>query len=1265
MMMFQFVKFIKVFILIIVLCTVMSLGVFAQDKEKPLSQPNSESVSESPQQGKKLGISKEKEKPAEKSEGETEEAKPSVSPKQAEKEKAETKASEQAEGKKAGTEELEQPEKEKAETEAPEKPAEGQIPVQAAPALKRFGYDFFAGARARILNMEKFTLVEEEKRLPSAAGGESAPPTAGERKSLPSAVIKDAISGFVGPVDMMQANVNAVVPHNHIIRPGDELTLIYWSKQTPPETKEIVVNEKGEVMLPDGSNIVVRDMTLEQFEEAVQKILSRTLYADIKLIATPSKLHTIQVFITGEAFRAGSYATSAVTTVFNALYMCGGPSDNGSLRDIRLLRGNQSIKINFYKYLMEGDSSQDVRLFAGDTIFIAPVGRLVTISGEVKRPGIYELGAGEKLNNLLEMAGGIRPSGFTKRVQIDSVRPNVERLLLDLDFSLDPTQEVTLYDGDRVMIFPILPEQVNTVTLEGKVKRPGVYQLKDGMRIANLISVAENVMGEAYLERADLFRLNDDKKTYTLIPINLGLALMDNEAHNILLKEYDRLVVYSKWDVQWIAKRRVGVQGAVQKPGDYERADNMKVSDLLLQAGGALPDAYLKKSLLFRLNERLQVAESIPIDLEEVLQQNPDANIALKDGDVLMVRTFEEVRWEPKREVAISGTVQKAGTYPRVDDMRVSALLFQAGGLMPKADNTALLLRRNERWEIAESIPVDLKAALEKKQEEDILLKDGDTLIVYTEEEVRWKPKREVAITGAVQNGGAYPRVDNMRVSDLLFRAGGPLPNAYLEKAELKRALEDRETFKIIPIDLGKVIAGDENANILLEDSDVLTVYTIREAKYMPEKTVSIYGAVQRPDIYMRTEGMRLSDLLFAAGGILPGARDTAEIARARGDGQTTVVSVDLTAVLREDQTQDILLYDGDIVSIPKKSEFRDVPFTVRIEGHVKYPGTYALEKSERLSDLIERAGGLTERAFPEGAIFIRKKKFLIGDEQEKSLKAVWKNLDAINQDEYIRELAKSQLERKQAQQTSETTEAIAKTAAATVSPLSAPIAAAAEELMGEKAETQPSAEQTELSAPIATAAEELIGEKAKTQPGAEQTGLTETTPKAPEERLSMPRVAGTNLVTPARKIEELIPNYRVFIDLKTALQKPGGNVDISLEDGDVITIPARMYTLLVTGAVMHPGSFYYQPEMKVEDYIDIAGGYARDANKDDVYVLKANGLHYQSKKVKKIEPGDVIIVPTKVMVEKVTDRWGQVFSIIKITVVTVASIYLVKLLVD
>ena len=1065
-------------------------------------------------------------------------------------------------------------------------------------AIRRYGYDFFANAKNIILKAEKNQLADIYKDKITK---------------------KDAISGFVGPMDMMNANVNATVPDNYILGANDKITVTYWTDAVEPVTEFLIVNEKGEVTIEKLGKMVVRGMTLAQFEETVKAGLSRIAYKNLQLTATLEELRSIQIFITGEAFRHGSYAVSAVITLFNALYMCGGPSENGSLRDIKLIRRNETKSIDLYKYLMKGDSNQDYNLEAGDTIMIPLVGRTITISGEVKKPAIYELKADEDLKELITIAGNIRPTGFLQRVRVDSVDPSRRRMVVDVDLT-NPNQAITnLFDGDIVTVFSIPSEKMNTVNIEGKIRMPGTYQLKDGMRVADLINSAQGLLGEVYMERADLIRLNPDKKTTNLIPIDLYKVLSGDPDSNIILSQWDKLIIYSKWDVKWVANRVVDIHGAIQRPGSYERPDGIKIYDLLIKSGGVMPNAYLDRALLFRRDETDKITKSISINLDLAMRKDENNNIDLQDGDILVIYTKREAKWEPKREVIVSGAVQNAGDFIRTDGMRVSDLIKIAGGLLTSAyPDRALLLRLDERQRITQGFTINLKLALQDGPKDNLELKDGDEIIVYTYKQTIWEPNRQVKISGAVQNPGVFPKTDGMKVSELIHRAGGVMPNAYLDRANIERFLPNEERYIIIPVNLAKSLSGDESYDLALENGDTLGVYTLQEAEYRPNNVVTIYGAVQKPDFYTRYTNMKLSDLIFISGGLLPGARKSIEISRINDMGIGVSISIDVANMLKGDNANDPELKDEDIVFVRKEKGFLDVLNIVLLDGEVKYPGNYVIKHNERLSEVIKRAGGLTDRAYPDASTIMRKVEFLVLSEQEKSLRQVGNLLDELANQEYQRESTQAWL-------------------------------------------AHSNKTNTNAASPPGSSATDIIKEAAGLGANALAGGISSQTDTIAN--LDELKKFEYTMVTPARKMDNLLPSGRLLINVNEAISVPGSKDDIILENGDVIAIPSMPSTVTITGAVMQPSSHLYLKGKSAKYYIDISGGFAKDADVKSVYVVKANGMIVRAKDAK-LSVGDIIVVPTKVIVQKVTDRWGQLFGIVKFTLGIFAALYTLKLVV-
>jgi protein involved in polysaccharide export with SLBB domain len=539
---------------------------------------------------------------------------------------------------------------------------------------QRFGLELFAPSRKRVLFLEE----------------------AISRGQAPPALQKDALSGFAGPLDMVFSSVNASAPPQYVLNPGDRITVYYWGDLIELTTLNMMLDEKGEVSVPKAGRFVARGMSLSQLQKAVQDQLSRVLGKDIKLIASLDKLNSIQIFITGEAFRPGSYAVSAVTTLFNALFAAGGPNEQGSLRDIKLVRKSAVMSVDFYDYLLNGDGRSDLPLQAGDTVFIGRAGKLASIAGEVVRPAIFELKKDETLKDLVRMAGGVKPSGLNNRIQVRSVVPHKERAVVDVDLSgKSPVMDYALYDGDAVTVGAIVGEVMNYVTLAGNVKVPGVYELKKNMRVADLFNEVNEPWGEAYLERADIFRLGKDRKTTTIISFHLGKALQKDPGHNLELALWDRIVVYSKWDVKYYPEMTVTISGAVQKPGDYVRSVGMRLKDLLDLAGGVLPGT--SNDIVIAKARSFEEVRTVTVKLDLLEKGDESQNVPLEDMDIVMVREYSEF-FERPRWVKISGEVKFPGTYPLLrKDYRLSELIERAGGLTRMANpKGAVFLRKRE-----------------------------------------------------------------------------------------------------------------------------------------------------------------------------------------------------------------------------------------------------------------------------------------------------------------------------------------------------------------------------------------------------------------------------------------------------------------------------------------------------------------------------------------------------------------------------------------
>src|SRR3990172_7077236 len=875
--------------------------------------------------------------------------------------------------------------------------------------LERFGLAFFKPARNRIIAVEDM-ISKGQKPVVSQ---------------------KDAVAGFVGPLDMVSSHINASIPPQYMLSPGDKVTIYYWGDFIELTYVKLLLDEKGEVSIPRAGRIVARGMTISQFQGAVKEQLQRVVGKNLSLIASLDSLRSIQIFITGEAFRPGSYAVSSVTTLFNALYASGGPSDSGSLREIKLIRNNKTTTVDFYNYLLQGESKDDYPLIAGDTIFISKAGKLVSITGEVNRPGIYELKEAERLGDLISLGNGIKPTGMLSNVQIMSVIPNKERVVVDLDITRSAVSSTyELFDGDAVVVATVLPEAKNIVTIKGAVERPGVYELKKGMKVSDLFSDINKPLGGVYMERADIVRLNADNTTTSLIPVHLGKALSKDPYNDITLAPRDELIVYSKWDISFFPPRKVTILGAVQKPGDYERSEGMTIKDLLIKAGGVLP-------------------------------------------------------------------------------------------------------------------------------------------------------------------------------------------NTYMDSADLLRYDFESERYTNLSVDLKKVLEGQEAEYYVLKDRDLLRIYSLKDLEFTAPHEVSIAGEVQRPGTYTRFEGMRLSDLLRLSGGVLPGSFEMIEIAKARNEGEVKIIKVNLESLNKGDQGQDLLLSDSDIIMVRKKSEFYDRPAWITIGGEVKYPGVYPLKgKEDKIRDLIERAGGLTKYANAKGTVFTRKKGNFPSDELRRDLLLANKISNTLNDIEYSRQLARNHWLIQKEDRNQEI---------AQMSGTEVPVVATSG--------TPSEAAAIGLAPGVAQSAGQVAG------------GIVEVFEKGPSAVSKSKRLGEA----------ELDQSERVILNLEKALKGRADN--IVLMDGDTISIPQRVETVSIVGAVTRPTSVHFRDNSKLQYYIDKSGGFANDADQKQVKVMRVDGSIIPSNKVKYLEEGDIVYVPARVVSLDIVERIDKIIDVVKFTLVTAASV--------
>ncbi len=483
--------------------------------------------------------------------------------------------------------------------------------------------------------------------------------------------------------------IDIQVSPGYLIGPGDSIVVTVWG--SIEGSYDLVVSSGGEVILPKVGPVKVAGLPFGKLADVFRMHLA-TVFRDFDLAVNMGKLRTNKITVIGEVAAPGDYTISSLATVLNALAAAGGPTRNGSLRNITIRRsGKPEETIDLYDFFLTGDKSKDVRLSSGDTIFVPVIGRIAAVAGMVKRPAIYELKNETNLKQLIGLAEGVTATGYLQRVQISRVVPNQKKQVIDLN--LDPGQSgktfdelaaaIPIQDMDIVKVFPINRLLRNHFRLEGHLVRPGFYALKPGIRISSVLSYHQLL--PEYAPTIEVTRLYPPNMEPRIILLDLEKALAGDPSQDIEIKEFDTIRLFSKWKLQ--ERMHVRVSGEVQVPGDYPLLSGMTVRDLLLQAGNPTAAAYLKDAEISRMSIHDGKArpQPITINLAEALKDNPQDNIALQPFDKLLVRRIPNWSESKDSTITLSGEFVFPGVYPIYKGERLSAVIARAGGFTDKA----------------------------------------------------------------------------------------------------------------------------------------------------------------------------------------------------------------------------------------------------------------------------------------------------------------------------------------------------------------------------------------------------------------------------------------------------------------------------------------------------------------------------------------------------------------------------------------------------
>ena len=513
--------------------------------------------------------------------------------------------------------------------------------------------------------------------------------------------IKDSINALIfgselfdNPTLNFEPNLKLATPVNYILGPGDELQVSVYGVQE--YSASIPVTVEGKVNIKNVGQISVSGMTIEaatqKIKGAIARVYSTVQSGQSQVGVSLTTIRTIKVTIIGSK-QPGNYSISSLATVYNALFLGGGPGKNGSYRNIELLRNNKVYKIiDIYKFLVNGNQSDNIGLKDDDVIRIPAYTHRVTVEGQVIRPGIFEIKAGETFKDLLTFASGFNEFAYTASVNVLQ-KTGKEFKVKDINAS-----EYSIYKplaGDLYRVSKILNRFENRIKIEGAVFRPNTYSFYEGMRISDLITQADGLKEDAYTSRATIVRLKADLTT-EMTNVNLSKALAGDPDANILLKKEDIVTVYSVLNFK--EEYKITIDGEIKKPEIYDYHENMTLNDLIVLAGG-LTGSASKRVEIARMIKLEEIDDSNPLKVQlfnlEITSENNEQikNFELKPFDVVNIRKM--AFYEKPEMITISGAVNYTGKYVLANKKeKIYDIIKRAGGLTSEANLDGVKIKR-------------------------------------------------------------------------------------------------------------------------------------------------------------------------------------------------------------------------------------------------------------------------------------------------------------------------------------------------------------------------------------------------------------------------------------------------------------------------------------------------------------------------------------------------------------------------------------------
>lgn len=746
------------------------------------------------------------------------------------------------------------------------------------------------------------------------------------------------------------------VPNNYLIAPRDEIDVQLFGSQN--ESYQLDVSRDGTIQFPELGPIHVAGQTFKELKaNLTNRIKKQILGVDVSI--SLGSLRMMQVYVTGDVYQPGAYNIPSLATATQALIAAGGFRETGSLRNITIRRNNKVIEhLDLYDLLLKGESGHDIRLQSGDTVFVAAKGPEVTVDGQVRRPAIYEMKAGDTLGRLINDAGGSQPDAYLQQIQIKRYANNGEQVFTE-DLTTPTGKAFKLKNGDKIHLGQVSDQLRNVVMVRGAVPRQGAFAYKEGMKISDLFNnQSDDFLANTDQNYALVVREVDAEHHIKVLQFNLGQAVRKPESKdNLILNKNDQVVIFAN-DLQvhdWQEpEKRLAVNAkqsnalTTSDNNQYQNTveNNNGQQQNMPQGASSVHTAAAAAGAVTAANQDRMASNQGQVQFDQttgvqITQDSGDAHANLfSDADNdhqqvsspdsrqnLLAPIIQRLRQQAVNGQAVqlyevAGSVKYPGTYPLVAGATIKDAIVAAGGLLESSAKDEAELTRalvmpgevslnHQRFDLAQIL---------QNPQANFSLQSKDRIEI--QRKTNWTVDNTVEIQGEVRHPGTYTIGKGETIADLVARAGGLTKYAYPQAA-----IFSREVLRIQEAQRKQMLANNlkqEIASLTLRRQSSSAQYTSTPS-----------------------EAMQVADQL----------NNVAAIGR---------LVVKLPKILRGDEHSDVMLENGDKLYIPPQRN------TISVMGQVQLASNFTFDPSKSVEQYIDAAGGIKKQADEDRIYVIR-----------------------------------------------------------------------------------------------------------------------------------------------------------------------------------------------------------------------------------------------------------------------------------------------------